>query len=278
MSQPGFVERDGASLHYIMSGRIHAPTVLLINSLGASLEMWEPQLAALERSFRVVRFDARGHGKSTYLHEAPMSAIAERSIADYGADALAVLDALRIERAHWVGLSFGGMVSMWAASQAPASVGLASISQRVNRLVLANTTAFMPPRDRWDGLIATLQAGSMDPIADAIAERWFTEAFRRESPDAVGKIVAMVRGTQPRGYAEACTAIRDMDQRESISAITASTLVIAGTQDVGTTLEHAEGLTARIRSADLAVLDSAHLSNVEQADDFTEVLMDFLSE
>lgn len=278
MSQPGFVERDGASLHYIMSGRVHAPTVLLINSLGASLDMWEPQLAALERSFRVVRFDARGHGKSTYLHEAPMSAIAARSIADYGADALAVLDALRIERAHWVGLSFGGMVAMWAASQAPASVGLPSISQRVNRLVLANTTAFMPPRDRWDGLIAALQAGGIDPVADAIAERWFTEGFRRESADAVAKIVAMVRGTQPRGYAEACTAIRDMDQRESISAITASTLVIAGTQDVGTSLEHAEGLTARIRSADLAVLDSAHLSNVEQAEDFTEVLIAFLGD
>lgn len=278
MSQPGFVERDGATLHYIMSGRIHAPAVLLINSLGASLEMWEPQLAALERSFRVVRFDARGHGKSTYLQHAAAGPVATRSIADYGADALAILDALRIERAHWVGLSFGGMVAMWVASQAPPSVGIASISQRVNRLVLANTTAFMPPRDRWDGLIATLQAGSIEPIAAGIAERWFTEGFRRESAEAVEKVVTMVRGTQPRGYAEACTAIRDMDQRESIGAIAASTLVIAGTQDVGTPLEHAEGLTARIRSADLAVLDSGHLSNVEQAEDFTDVLMAFLGD
>ena len=278
MSQSGFVERDGANLHYNMSGRIHAPAVLLVNSLGASLDMWAPQLAALERSFRVVRFDARGHGKSTYLHDAPHGPVAARSIADYGADALAILDALRIERAHWVGLSFGGMVAMWVASQAPESVGAASLSQRVNRLVLANTTAVMPPRERWDGLIAALEAGSVDPIADAIAERWFTDGFRRESADTVENIVTMVRGTQPRGYAEACTAIRDMDQRESIGAIAASTLVIAGTQDLGTPLEHAEGLTARIRSADLAVLDSGHLSNVEQAEDFTEVLMDFLSE
>ena len=261
-----------------MSGRIHAPTVLLIHSLGASGEMWAPQLPALERSFRVVRFDARGHGKSTYLQDAPAGPVATRSVADYAADALAVLDALRVERAHWVGLSFGGMVAMWVASQAPESVGVASLSQRVNRLVLANTTAFMPPRERWDGLIATLQAGSIDPIADGIAERWFAEGFRRESPETIEKIVAMVRGTQPRGYAEACTAIRDMDQRESIGVISASTLVIAGTQDVGTPLEHAEGLTARIRSADLAVLDSGHLSNVEQAEDFTEVLMDFLSD
>lgn len=261
-----------------MSGRVHAPAVLLINSLGASLDMWAPQLAALERAFRVVRFDARGHGKSTYLDDAPDGPVATRSIADYGADALAVLDALRIERAHWVGLSFGGMVAMWAASQAPPSVGMASLSQRVHRLVLANTTAYMPPRDRWDGLIATVQAGSIDPIADGIAERWFTERFRRESADAVEQIVMMVRGTQPRGYAEACTAIRDMDQRESIGVIAANTLVIAGTQDVGTPLEHAEGLTARIRSADLAVLDSGHLSNIEQAEDFAAVLMDFLSE
>ena len=142
-SRAGFVEHDGARLHYVLSGRVHAPTVVLLHALGADLTMWEAQLDALERSFGVLRLDMRGHGKSTWLDGVADAAAArqDRRIADYADDVLAVLDALHIERAHWCGLSMGGMVAMWAASQAPATPGQAAISQRVARLVLANTSA-----------------------------------------------------------------------------------------------------------------------------------------
>jgi 3-oxoadipate enol-lactonase len=258
-----FVEREGARLSYTVSGRSHAPALLLLNALGTSSEIWAPQLARLEKQFRVIRFDARGHGKSVLPDGPP----APCSMADLAADALAVLDAARVPRAHWCGVSLGGMVAMWVAAHHP---------ERVQRLVLACTTAWMPPPEAWDERIAKVRAEGMAPMAEAVAGRWFTEGFRKQSPDVVERILAQVRATQPRGYAEACAAIRDMDQRGSLGSITAPALVIAGAQDPGTTLEHAEALVAGIAGSDLAVLDAAHLASVEQADDFTDTLIDFL--
>jgi 3-oxoadipate enol-lactonase len=261
--QPGFVERDGVRLHYVVSGRNHAPALLLLHPLGASLEVWSRQMPEFERFFRVVRYDARGHGKSVLPEGAPEP----RSIDDLADDALAVLDALRIERAHWCGQSLGGMVAMSAARRVP---------RRVTRLVLANTSPFLPPASMWDERIETVRQSGMDPIAEAVPPRWFTPGFIERAPEAVERVVAMVRATQPRGYAEACGAIRDMDQREAIAAITAPTLVITGAQDPATPLEHSEELVARIPGADLVVLDASHLANVEQPEDFTAAVVDFL--
>jgi 3-oxoadipate enol-lactonase len=190
-----------------------------------------------------------------------------RSVADFAADALAVLDAARAPRAHWCGLSFGGMLAMSVAAHQP---------ERVARLVLACTTAWMPPAEAWDQRIAGVLADGMGPTAEAVAGRWFTEGFRKHSPEPVERILNMVRATQPRGYAEACAAIRDMDQRAALGSIVAPTLVIAGTRDPGTTLEHADALAAGIAGSDLAVLDAAHLANVEQPTDFADTLIDFL--
>ena len=278
-SRAGFVERDGARLHYVLSGRVHAPAVLLLHALGADHHMWDGQLAALERSFGVLRLDTRGHGKSTYVDGANgVDAARDRSVADYGADAIAVLDALHIERAHWVGLSMGGMVAMWVASQVPASPGASSLSQRVGRVVLANTSAHMGPRESWDMRIETLRRDGLGGLAAGLGERWYGAEFRKRSPDVIESTAATLRATSARGYAEACTAIRDMDQREGIAAIASPTLVIAGAQDVATPLEHAEGLTARIAGSDLIVLDAGHMSAREQAEDFTDALMDFLQD
>ena len=247
----------------MVSGRSHAPALLLLNSLGGTVEMWAPQLPRLEKLFRVIRFDARGHGRSVLPDGEP----ATRGIGDYAADALAVLDALRITRAHWCGLSMGGMVAMWVAANWP---------ERVARLVLACTAAWMPPPESWDQRIATVQSAGLAPIAEANAGRWFTEGFRHGHAEVVEKILAGVRGTQRRGYVEACRAIRDMDQREALARIAAPTLVIAGARDPGILPEQAEALAAAITGADLCMLDAAHLANVEQADDFGAALVDFL--
>jgi 3-oxoadipate enol-lactonase len=261
--QTGFVEREGFRLHYAMSGRNHAPPLLLLHPLGASMDVWAPQLPQLDPYFRVIRYDVRGHGKSE-LPEGPPS---PRTMADYADDALAVLDAARAPRAHWVGLSLGGQTAMVAAT---AHAG------RVRRLVLANTGPYLPPASNWDDRIATALSKGMGPIAEAVPGRWFTAALRERDPELVAKTIEMVRGTQPRGYAEACGALRDADLRELLPAIVAPTLVIAGAQDMATPVEHAEAMNAAIPGSDLLVLDAAHLSNVEQPEDFGRALVDFL--
>lgn len=279
-ARSGFVERDGARLHYLVSGRTHAPTVLLLHALGSSADAWQAQLPALERAFRVLRIDTRGHGRSGYLDGATgtSAAVLHRSIADYGADVLAVLDALRIDRAHWCGLSMGGMVAMWAASQEPTAAGGAALAQRVGRLVLANTSAHLGPHELWDSRIETVLRDGLAPIADSVGERWFGAEFRAAHPQVVEAAAQRVRDTSPRGYVEACVAIRDMDQCAALAAITVPTLVIAGAQDVATPIEHAEYLVEHIRGADLAVLDAGHMAAAEQPEEFTDLLLDFLQD
>lgn len=279
-SRAGFVEHDGARLHYVLSGRVHAPMVVLLHALGADHTMWDGQLDALERGFGVLRIDMRGHGKSTWLDGATGAAAAreDRQIADYAADALTVLDALHIERAHWCGLSMGGMVAMWVASQVPAEPGHAALSQRVARLVLANTSACMGPRDTWDARIALVQRDGLGALAAGVGERWYGAAFRERHPDVVEATAQTLRSTTARGYVEACAAIRGMDQRAALGGIVAPTLIIAGTQDVATPVEQSELLLGAIRGADLLVLDAGHMSAREQAEDFAAALVDFLQD
>lgn len=276
----GFVERDGIRLHYLLSGRLHAPTVLLLHALGSDATAWQGQLPALERVFRVLRIDTRGHGRSSYLDGATeaSAAASHRSIGDYADDVVAVLDALHIERAHWCGVSMGGMISMWAACQVPPAPGEPSLSRRVGRLVLANTSAHMGPHEIWEARIDTVRREGLAPIAASVGERWFGAAFRASAPDVIEVAAQRVRNTSPRGYVEACMAIRDMDQRPALGAISVPTLVIAGTQDVATPIEHAQWLVEHIRGADLAVLDAGHMATIEQAEDFAAALMDFLQD
>jgi 3-oxoadipate enol-lactonase len=277
-ARAGFVEHDGARLHYVLSGRVHAPMVLLLHALGADHTMWDGQLDGLERVFGVLRLDMRGHGKSTWVDGRSDASAAreDRRIEDYARDAIAVLDALHIERAHWCGLSMGGMIAMWAASQVPASLGQPAMSQRVARLVLANTSAYMGPRETWDARIATVRRDGLEPLAQSVGERWYSADFRARHPEVVESSASTLRATTPRGYIEACGAIRDMDQRDRIAAIAVPTLVIAGTQDVATPVEQAEALLERIAGADLIVLDAGHQSAREQPDDFCAALLEFL--
>ncbi len=253
----------GARLRFEDSGRSHGPAVLLLNALGTDYGLWDEQRAALERSFRVLRFDARGHGKSIMLEGAPAAA----SIDDLLQDACKVLDAAGVERAHWCGVSLGGMIALRAATTVP---------QRVVRLVLANTAAHLPPSDAWQARIDTVTREGMAPIAAAVAARWFTPEFISGQGARVECVLDMVRTMQPSGYAACCAAIRDMDQRESLSAVQAPTLVIAGARDPATPPELADLLVSRIPGSDLTVLDASHLSCIEQSEDFSAAVMDFL--
>lgn len=253
---------EGARLRYEVAGPGEAAPLLLINSLGCDLEMWQPQLTDFAARFRVIRYDARGHGQSSLGHKA------ELTVADLTRDAVAVLDAAGAERAHWCGLSLGGMTSMWAAVHYP---------ERVAAIVLSNTSAYLPPRENWDARIETARTRGMDALVDTILGRWFTTEFRQQHPEAVQPIRSMLLATSPSGYAACCAAIRDMDQREAIGAIRQPVLVIAGARDPATPPEHAEQILQRIPGARLTVLDAAHLTNVECAPEFTAAVLGFLS-
>lgn len=238
-----------------------APALLLLNSLGTSLEMWDDQFEALSERFELIRFDARGHGKSTIgTHK-------EATIDLLAIDALNVLEACGVARAHLCGLSLGGMIAMHLAAKWP---------DRVLKAALCNTTPHMPPRETWETRSQTALTQGMSALVEGTMGRWFTPQFHQAHPEKVDKIRKMFLETSPQGFAACCAAIREMDQRESIKNISAKTLVIGGTKDAGTTPAMAEFMANAIPEAKLVLLAAAHLSNIESADDFNAALIEFL--
>ena len=256
-----YVEFDDALTHYRWDGAETRPTLVLANSLGTALAMWDPQIAAWSERFHVLRYDMRGHGASTVLP-------GPYTVEQLAGDALALLDKLRIERAHFCGLSLGGMVAMWLAVHVP---------QRIDRLILCNTAAMIPPPEVWDARIEAVNQGGMQAVTQAVLERWFTPAFRDRDPAAVDRVRAMLLGTDPRGYVAACAAVRDNDQREAVRGIAAPTLVIAGTHDPSTPPAQARFLVDRIPGARYVELPAAHLSNIEAPAPFDAAVLDFLT-
>lgn len=239
-----------------------APALLLLNPLGTSLEIWDDQLAPLGERYELIRFDARGHGKSTTGSKRALT------IEQLARDALAVLDACGIARAHLCGLSIGGTTAMQVATHWP---------DRVLKIALCSTSPYMPTRETWNTRIDTVLKQGIAPLVDGILQRWFTAPFREAHPEQVARIRTMLLSANPEGYAACTAAIRDMDQRETIKTITAKTLVIGGTQDPGTTPADAALIASSIAGAQLVMLEGAHLVNIERADEFTDALLDFLA-
>ncbi|MBB6170916.1 3-oxoadipate enol-lactonase [Nocardiopsis mwathae] len=245
-------------VHATADGPADAPVVVLSGSLGSTLEMWEPQVAALAERFRVVRYDIRGHGRSP-VPDGPYS------MADLGGDVLRLLDRLGADRACFAGLSIGGMTGLWLAAHAP---------ERVDRLAVLCTSALLGPADSWAQRAATVRERGAGAVAEAVVGRWFTPGFARREPGVAERMRAMVASTPAEGYAGCCTAIGRMDLRADLAAITAPTLVVAGADDPATPPEHAERIAAGITGARLRVLaDAAHLASWEQADEVNGLLL-----
>jgi len=255
------VVANGARLFYRLDGPPEAPVLLLSNSLGTQLEMWDSQLPDFAARFRVLRYDSRGHGRSEVLP-------GPYRITDLGRDALALLDALGVGGVRFCGLSMGGMVGMWLGTHAP---------ERIERLVLCNTSAQIGTPELWNSRIELVRRGSMEAVSPAVLERWFTSDFRSRAPQAVEKVRRMLLTTSPEGYAACCAALRDMDQRDAIASIRAPTLVIAGAHDPATPPTDARAIAGRIPGATLMELEAAHLSNIEAADQFTATVLEFLN-
>lgn len=254
-----FVTADGVTLHYRIDGDAALPLLVLSNGLGTELAMWDPQIPALARAFRVLRYDTRGHGASSV----PAQSI---TVEHLGRDVLALLDHVGVDRAHFCGLSMGGMTGMWLGIHAP---------DRLASLVLANTAARIGPPSMWDERIGVVDAQGMTAISDAAVARWFTPEFIAREPGAVAGVKVAFERTPAAGYVRCCAAIRDADLREAIARITMPVLVICGAHDVATPPADGQFIAQRIASARAVTLDAAHLSNIEAPREFDAALLSF---
>jgi 3-oxoadipate enol-lactonase len=251
---------DGCDIHVEVEGPHNAPVLMLSNSLGTNLRMWDHQVAPWCRHFRLVRYDRRGHGQSS-VPKGPYTM--ER----LGRDVLAVIDTLNIAKINWCGLSMGGMVGQWLGAHAP---------DRVDKLVLSNTSSFFSDKSIWEGRLKTVRDKGLAAIVDANMERWFTKEFRERNPQAIARMREMFLATKADGYIGCGEAIRDMDHRPLLAKINAPTLVIAGKHDPATTLEANEFICEHVPNADIAVLDTAHIANVEQPKLYVDTVLNFL--
>jgi 3-oxoadipate enol-lactonase len=254
------IDADGCVIHVEMEGPERAPVLMLSNSLGTNLHMWDEQVAPFTRHFRLVRYDRRGHGQS----DVPTGPY---SMERLGRDVIAILDGLNIERINWCGLSMGGMVGQWLGAHAPS---------RIDKLILSNTSCYFSDRSMWDGRIKLVREKGLASIVDANMERWFTKSFRERSPQAMARIREMFLATKVDGYVACGEAIRDMDHRPLLAKIARPTLVIAGRHDPATTLEAGEFLAQHIPGATLAVLEAAHIANMEQPQTYSDTVLGFL--
>lgn len=234
-----------------IDGPEKAPLLVLSHSLGLTLESWDLQIPMLTRSFRVVRYDLRGHGRSPVVP-------GPYSMADLGGDVVALLDRLGATRAHLCGLSIGAMISLWVAAHHP---------DRVDRLVACCTSAQLGPSSMWIERAARVRVQGTASVADEVVGRWFTGAFRTRYPERVAAMRDTIAATSAEAYAACCDAIATMDLRPDLSAIRAPTLVVAAAEDPATPPEHSHEIARGIRGARVVVVEAAaHLATVERAD------------
>ncbi len=256
------VTSGGAAISYEVDGPPDAPALLLINSIGSTREMWARQAPAFAGRYRVIRYDARGHGRSSVP-------AGDYTIDQLGGDALAVLDALKVRTAHVCGISLGGLTAQWLGVHA---------ADRVNKLIVANTAARIGTVESWSERIRMVRDGGMSPVAERAMQIWFSPAFHERDPETVHGFRAMVQSTPIAGYLGCCAALRDADLREEIAKVSAPTLAVASSGDPVTPPEGLAFIRDRIRGARMVTVEGAHLSNVECAEQFTAAALDFLSD
>jgi 3-oxoadipate enol-lactonase len=256
------IDADGCLLNVSIEGRDGGPTLMLSNSLGCTLQMWEPQMQALRQVFRVIRYDRRGHGKSG-VPPGPYSM--ER----FGRDALAILDHFNIHKTHWCGLSMGGMVGQWLGAHAP---------ERFAKIILANTACYYADPTNWLSRINAVKQGGIAAVADTVIATWLSADFRERQPQIAARMKAMLVASPVAGYLACCEALSTLDQRALLPKIKSPTLVIAGRHDMATPIAAGELIRSKIPGASLTILDAAHISNVEQPDAFTDAVVGFLTQ
>jgi 3-oxoadipate enol-lactonase len=245
---------------YRVDGQPGRPCLMFSNSLGTNLGMWDLQAEAFSEHFQVIRYDTRGHGRST----APLGPY---TLAQLGGDVIELLDHLDVRQAHFCGISMGGAIGQWLGVHA---------ESRIGRLAIANTAARIGTADGWQTRAAAVRATGLGGIAASAPQRWFTPAFAERAPSLVSALVDAMGSGNAEGYAACCDALAAADQRDDVRRIALPTLVIAGEADPVTTVEDARFLYERIPGARLSVLPASHISNIEAAAAFNQALSSFL--
>lgn len=234
---------------YRADGPEGAPVLVLGPSLGTTHDVWAPQVPALVRTHRVIRYDLPGHVPDAPVPGAPVT------VDDLADGVLALLDSLGVRRFAIGGVSLGGAIAATAAVRA---------SDRVERLVLCCTSARFGDPEPWHERARQVRRAGLAPMVDTLIGRWFTGAYAADRPEPVREVVTMLHGVQPEGYARCCEAIAAYDLRDRLSRITAPTLIVAGADDPSTPPDHARVLEEGIAGARLTVVpDAAHLANVQ---------------
>lgn len=239
-------------LRYLLSGCEGGDLVMLSNSLGSDLRMWNKVLPALEVKYRVLRYDSRGHGESS-IPPGPYT------VDQLGRDALDLLDGLGLDRINFCGLSMGGQVGMWLGIHAP---------QRISRMVLANTAARIGTQALWDQRIAAVRQSGMEALSEVMLARWFTADYRDTHGSEMTQIQQMIASTNPHGYCSCCAALRAADFRADLASIRIPTLVIAGKHDPATPPSDGQALASALSGSQYLELNSSHLSAWERAGEF----------
>jgi 3-oxoadipate enol-lactonase len=253
---------NGGHIHYEIAGPANAPALVLSNSLGTNFGMWDARMPELRKHFRVLRYDTRGHGQSE-VTPGPYS------FEQLGRDVLALVDSVDIDKFSFCGLSMGGVTGMWLGINA---------SNRLHKLALCSTGAKIGNSETWNARIDAVRKGGTKSIAAATMERWFTARFREREPQTVERIKKTLENTSTEGYIACCEALRDTDFREQVASISIPALVISATHDPATPPTDGKFLTKQIADARYVELDAAHLSNIEQQDQFTKEVVDFFRE
>lgn len=250
------------SINYCVDGPEDGPVVMFSNSLISNYTMWDDQREAIRGAgYRMLRYDTRGHG-GTDAPDMPYS------ISMFAADVIGLLDALNIEKVHFVGLSMGGFIAQLLA---------AHYSDRILSLALCDTACVMPPKNLWDDRIAEAEAGGTAALADATLERWFTAPYHKSNPDEVGRVREMINACNVTGYIGCARAIRDMSQCDVLDKIKTPTIVMVGESDPACPVASAEVLHQGIEGSTLVIIkEAAHLPNIQQRDEFNSILLDFL--
>ena len=255
---------NGIEVNYEIHGKEGAPWLVLSHSLACSVRMWDPQIAALKDSYRILAFDTRGHGAS----EATKGAYTLELLAD---DLYFLLKELKITATHYCGLSMGGMIGQTFALKYPGIF---------KTLTLADTTSRYPAEawPLWQERIKTAEAKGMEPLAQPTLERWFTEPFRKSSPAVVDGVRKLIVSTPVAGYAGCCHAIPKINLTARLKEIKCPILVIVGADDPGTPVAMAKEMNDNAPGSKLVILPSAaHLANLEQPEGFTRALRGFLA-
>lgn len=256
---PTFQKQD-VSLNYQTFGEKNKPALIFSNSLGTNYSMWQPQIDALKDDFYIVCYDTRGHGQSS----APNHAY---TIEELGQDVVDLLDYLNIKQTNFCGISMGGLTGQWLAVYKP---------EYFNKIIVSNTAAKIGNKDAWLERADKVRQEGLQPISDTAASRWFTDRFIQAKPDVVKTMSENLSKGSPQGYANCCEALAMADLRENLKNAKVPMLVIGGEQDPVTTVADAKAMVDTAQNATLATINASHIANVEKAEDFTQLIKEFL--